>query len=279
MSKLIKRFGAIGKHLCLFSLLTPCDLPAQTSDFPAAGIPAPATKAQELVSQMVGDALLQDTNFLGRVRFQISDGQKVIQYDLAPDPPSQVISEKSPLALPTETLIQVACLRRDFKREGLEASFGAGPLDKASQEARSAVNDLVSETNSIFLKKRFSAHEAKIHEAFTALDKDIQDLATQRGLDVEKQRAVDDFYNVEVDIVPDRAKLEYMTYLAYRESALPPPLGVPLEQQWLTLSPGMNKMIGHYHSVAIWPKELGGLDTNDFLIRCDTTLTFRPPNK
>jgi len=275
----MKKFSTISKLLCLLSGLISFDLPAQISDSQSAEILEPITQAQKLINQMVEEAVSNDTNFLGRIRFQILDGQKVVKYDLAADPPSKVISAKSPLALPTETLIRVACLRRDFQREDLETGFGARPLAEASQEARGAVYDLLSETNSSYLQKKLSIHATNIHAAFTMLDKDLQGFAAQHGLDVERWRAVDDFYDVEVDIVPDKANLKYMTYLAYRESALPPPLGVPLEQEWNILSPGANKMIGRYHSVAIWPKELGGSDTNDFLIQCNTRLIFRPPNK
>jgi hypothetical protein len=279
MAKRVKKISSWLMPSLSLVLLAEFGSLAQLSNGPAEATARPTSNALKLLDQLVEEEVASDTNFLGRTRFRILSDQNELTYDLAADPPSAVLSEKDPLAVPLEALLRVKCLRRDFQREAPGTDFWVRPLAQASQAARQAVDDFLSATNGTSRQRQLELRAKEIEASFATLEDGIRGFAAQRGLDIERRRGINDSYDVWVEIEPPRARLRYMTYLAYRKSTLPPPLAVPLDEQWNTLLPGKNELIGRYHCLADWPAELGGTETNDFTIRRNCSLVFRPPKK
>jgi hypothetical protein len=224
--------------------------------------------------QLAQQAIISDSEYLGRNRLKIIDNQLV--YDFAPIPLENVLQKGDPYAAPLEAFIRADALQRDIKKFVGTKSSLLDPLATVEQVARQMVVANFVVGNASERRKQLESQGEQIDSAFKALEIKLRDYAAQNNLQIQGRRGGQDFFMVEVHIEPPRARIHFMPYLAYRKCVL---WQRPLSDAWNDLLPGKRGMIGRYFYVADWPSALGGRETNSFEIREDTKVTFTPPLK
>jgi len=230
-----------------------------------------------LVLELTQEGIAGDPAYLGRRRVAFFEDNGLISYDLTPVPLDDVLSSDDPIAVPLEASIRAAVLRRDFAEIPRFQTFSLAPLDEVDRAIQQSLKTLSVSTNELERQRQLTDLSSRVEKAFDSLDDTLRAYAAQKGLNIERKRGGSEFYRVEVKIDPANATIHFMPYLAFLKCVHTG--NEPLERHWNVLKPGLQEMIGRYYYSAEWPPRLGGRETNSFLIRKDTGITFKPPLK
>jgi hypothetical protein len=234
--------------------------------------PGGFAETTNLVMTLASEAVNSDSNYLGRLRFEVNSKHETVRFDLRPVPLRYVLPPSDPLATPVELMIRVMSLQRDFKRNlKTNETFWIQPLDQATEAVFQAIQSRTKVDGGSVVSA--STHLDSAETSIQSLQSAILDFSERNGLDMELFRDTE-YFTVHVVVSDQALRVRYVQYLDFLKSRH----GLSIEDDWIDVGRGKHDLplIGEYHFVIEWPSSLGGFETNDYDIERNTELSIEP---
>lgn len=219
-----------------------------------------------------------DTNYVGRIRIRGDPLLRRLILDNTPLVSRGEEMQGNVLERAYEAYVRHAVLSRDARH--LPPAFRplAELLDRYEKEAVALLKELVAlESDPAAARTSAKRYQAQMDQRFAAIQNVAARIAHRNDWSLATVKGAATPFRVTVKIEPEEVRIRYMSVLRYKK-AVAIDQG-PRATDWTILHPGQHRMIGRYIYEAAWPRHLGGMETNVFLIDSDCEFSIRPSAK
>lgn len=221
------------------------------------------------------DEVIASDALLGKQRIAIDARTKVMWINMKPVPLEFIGSPREPLTGIIEQAVRIEVIQRDLKTTLNDETFWQALIGQ--MEATIDVMLLQLHTVDPNYEVAPSPENLVIEKDIGTLHQSLLRYAAKEGLAISETREPAAGFSVTVKFEPFPVRVEVMPMLAYLLSKR---LGTPLDDEWVDLKPGPEKMCGEYRYIANWPSNLNGRVEGTFEVMEDgDVVLFQPGGK